>query len=93
MLDFKSFSRCFGIYLPKKVFAVQAPEYFEWFETKKEAFMFIKIQSHLKCLVWTKDNPNQMQNMFWESGKDVIFSKKKIIDSSFCGKNISQKDT
>ena len=43
--------------------------------------------------IFAKYIKNQMQNMFWESGKDVIFSKKKIIDSSFWGKNISQKDT
>ena len=31
-------------------------------------------QSHLRCLRWTSDNPNHMNNMFWESRNDSEWS-------------------
>ena len=41
-----------------------------WF--KLDIFRLLQLvtgnfQSHLKCLIWTIDNPNQMNDMFWES--------------------------
>ena len=48
-------------------------------------------QSHLRCLQWTSDNPNHMNNMFWESRNDSEWSAdetpnmKTVINFTFFG--------
>ena len=39
-------------------------------------------QGHLKCLIWTIDNPNQMQNMLLESRNYSEWFKKTIFEES-----------